>query len=97
MEIRTVGRGIEVVPQIEEYIRKRLKSVEHAFHPQSTVEVILRKEKFQKVGEIIIQEKGNKEIFAKSKDKNLLTAIDKVIERIKSQLRKRKTEIEKRR
>ncbi len=90
MEVKIVGRGIEVGPQIEEYVRKKLKSVERDFHPQSRAEVILGKENFQKVGEIIIRGEGNKEIFARSKDKNLLTAIDKVIERVKRQLRKRK-------
>ena len=96
MEVKIVGRGIEVGPQIEEYVRKKLKSVERDFHPQSRAEVILGKENFQKVGEIIIRGEGNKEIFARSKDKNLLMAIDKVIERVKRQLRKRKTKVEER-
>ena len=89
MEIKILGKGIEVTEAINEYVERKLERIEKYFE-NSSAEVTVRTEKNEQIAEIVVDANG--EMYrAESEEKDLYASIDKVIDILEGQIRKAKT------
>ncbi len=93
MEIKILGKGIEVTDAINEYVERKLERIDKYFE-NSSAEVTIKTEKNEQIAEIVIDTNG--EMYrAESEEKDLYASIDKVIDILEGQIRKVKTKREK--
>ena len=93
MEIKILGKGIEVTEAISDYIERKLERIEKYFE-SSSAEVTIRTEKNEQIAEIVVE--ANTDIYrAESEEKDLYASIDKVIDILEGQIGKAKTKREK--
>lgn len=93
MEIKILGKGIEVTEAINEYVERKLERIEKYFE-NSTAEVTIRTERNEQIAEMVIDANG--EMYrAESEEKDLYASIDKTIDILEGQIRKAKTKKEK--
>ena len=93
MEIKILGKGIEVTDAINEYVERKLERIEKYFE-SSSAEVTIRTEKNEQIAEIVVE--ANSDMYrAESEEKDLYASIDKVIDILEGQIRKAKTKREK--
>jgi len=93
MEIKILGKGIEVTDAINEYVERKLERIDKYFE-NSSAEVTIKTEKNEQIAEIVIDANG--EMYrAESEEKDLYASIDKVIDILEGQIRKTKTKREK--
>ena len=89
MEIKILGKGIEVTDAINEYVERKLERIDKYFE-NSSAEVTIKTEKNEQIAEIVIDTNG--EMYrAESEEKDLYASIDKVIDILEGQIRKTKT------
>ena len=93
MEIKVLGKGIEVTDAIKDYIERKLDRIDKYFE-SSEAEVTVRTEKKDQIAEIKIVGNGAN-YRAESEEKDLYASIDKVIDILEGQIRKTKTKKEK--
>ena len=93
MEIKVLGKGIEVTEAINDYIERKLERIEKYFE-NSIAEVTIRTEKKEQVAEIVVNVNSEK-YRAEAEEKDLYASIDKVIDILEGQIRKTKTKKEK--
>lgn len=93
MEIKVLGKGIEVTEAINDYIEKKLDRIDRYFE-NSIGEVTIRTEKKEQVAEVVIT--ANNETYrAEAEERDLYASIDKVIDILEGQIRKSKTKKDK--
>ena len=93
MEIKVLGKGIEVTEAIKDYVEKKLDRVDKYFE-NSSAEVTIRTEKNEQIAEIVVN--ANSENYrAEAEEKDLYASIDKVLDILEGQIRKAKTKKEK--
>ena len=93
MEIKILGKGIEVTEAINEYVERKLERIEKYFD-NSSAEVTIRTERNEQIAEIVVE--ANADMYrAESEEKDLYASIDKVIDILEGQIRKAKTKKEK--
>ena len=93
MEIKVLGKGIEVTEAINDYVEKKLDRIDKYFE-NSIGEVTIKTEKKEQVAEAVISANGEK-YRAEAEEKDLYASIDKVIDILEGQIRKTKTKKEK--
>ncbi len=94
MEIKTVGKEIEVTDAINDYVERKLGRVDKYFN-NAQAEVTLRVQKNEQTAEIFVVSEGGEKFRAVTEDKDLYAAIDKDIDILEGQIRKTKTKKEK--
>ena len=93
MEIKILGKGIEVTDAINEYVERKLERIDKYFE-NSSAEVTIKTEKNEQIAEIVIDANG--EMYrAEAEEKDLYASIDKTIDILEGQIRKAKTKREK--
>ena len=93
MEIKVLGKGVEVTEAINDYIERKLERVEKYFD-NSSAEVTIRTERNEQIAEVVVDANGDM-YRAESEEKDLYASIDKVIDILEGQIRKAKTKKEK--
>ena len=93
MEIKVLGKGVEVTEAINDYIERKLERVEKYFD-NSSAEVTIRTERNEQIAEAVVDANGDM-YRAESEEKDLYASIDKVIDILEGQIRKAKTKKEK--
>lgn len=83
------GHHIEVTPALEGYVRKRLTKAEQMFDKITHIHVILTVEKLSQKAEAEIRLAGNQNsIFASATSDDLYKSIDKLEDKILTQVKK---------
>ena len=93
MEIKVLGKGIEVTDAINDYVERKLERIEKYFE-SSSAEVTIRTERNEQIAEVVVEANGDM-YRAESEEKDLYASIDKVIDILEGQIRKAKTKKEK--
>ena len=93
MEIKVLGKGIEVTEAINDYVEKKLDRIDKYFE-NSIGEVTIKTEKKEQVAEIVVSANGEN-YRAEAEERDLYASIDKVIDILEGQIRKAKTKKEK--
>ena len=93
MEIKVLGKGIEVTEAINDYVERKLERIEKYFE-SSSAEVTIRTERNEQIAEVVVEANGDM-YRAESEEKDLYASIDKVIDILEGQIRKAKTKKEK--
>jgi len=93
MEIKVLGKGIEVTDAINEYVERKLDRIDKYFE-NSIGEVTIKTEKKEQVAEVVVTANGEN-YRAEAEEKDLYASIDKVIDILEGQIRKAKTKKEK--
>ena len=93
MEIKVLGKGIEVTDAINDYVERKLERIEKYFE-NSSAEVTIRTERNEQIAEVVVDANGDM-YRAESEEKDLYASIDKVIDILEGQIRKAKTKKEK--
>lgn len=89
MKIHVVGKDLKVTDAINDYIERKLERIDKYFE-EASAEVTVKTEKNEQIAEIAIVGDGEK-LRAASEEKDLYASIDKVIDILEGQIRKRKT------
>lgn len=87
MDIITTARRFELTPEVREYVRKRLQKLQRYSDRIDEVHVVLTTEKFRQMAEVALRVKGT-EILSSEESDEMLTSIDRVVERIERQLKR---------
>ena len=93
MDIKVLGKGIEVTEAIKDYTIRKLDRIDKYFD-SSEAEVTVRTEKKDQIAEIKVTGNGIN-YRAESEEKDLYASIDKVVDILEGQIRKNKTKKEK--
>ncbi len=90
MKITTQGKGIRIGTRLEGKIEDKMSKFDKYFGEEGTFNVRIRPEGDQMVVEITLK-LNNKIYRAESRDEEILTAVDRTIDKLESQIRKQKT------
>jgi len=87
MDIITTARRFELTPEIREHARKRLEKLERYFEGIDEAHVVLAREKYRQIAEISLRAKGT-EIISREESDDMITSIDRVVDRIERQVKR---------
>lgn len=90
MKITTQGKGIKIGTRLEQKIVDKMGKFDKYFGDEGSFNVRIRPEGTQMVVEITIKLDG-KILRAEARDEEILSAVDKAIDKLESQIRKQKT------
>lgn len=90
MKITTQGKGIKIGARLEQKIADKMSKFDKYFGEEGTFNVRIRPEGDTMVVEITLK-LNNKIYRAEAKDDEILSAVDKTIDKLESQIRKQKT------
>ncbi len=94
MKFTIIGRKIEVTDKVRDYVEKKLSKLDKFFREESEARIVLGTIKDNEYIEASIYASGM--IYrAEASDKEILAAIDKIVDVIERQIRKNKTRLEK--
>ncbi|MBO4637887.1 MAG: ribosome-associated translation inhibitor RaiA [Clostridiales bacterium] len=96
MKITTQGKGIKIGQRLENKIVSKMSKFDKYFGEEGSFNVRIRPEGSQMVVEITLK-LDNKIYRAESRDEEILTAVDKTVDKLESQIRKQKTKLMKKR
>lgn len=89
MSVRITGRHLEVTDEIRRYVEKKLTRLQRLTENVQSIDVILdRHHGYEYVVELLLKD-GPVSIAAKTKDSDLLRAIDMLIDKAERQLKKK--------
>ncbi len=94
MKITTQGIGIHVGQRLEERIADKLTKFDKYFGDEASFLIKIHPERDVKKLEITMKLQ-NRMYRAEAKDEEILTAMDRAVDRLESQIRKQKTRIDK--
>jgi putative sigma-54 modulation protein len=87
MDIITTARHFELTPGLKEHTQKRLEKLERFLGGVEDVYVILTTEKHRRIAEISLRARGT-EIVGRDESDDMVTSIDRVVDRIERQLKR---------
>lgn len=94
MKFTIIGRKIEVTDKMRDYVEKKLTKLDKFFREESDARIVLGTIKDNEYIEATIYASGM--IYrAEASDKEVLAAVDKIVDVIERQIRKNKTRLEK--
>lgn len=94
MKFTIIGRKIEVTDKVKDYVEKKLSKLDKFFKDESEARIVLGTIKDNEYIEATIYASGM--IYrAEASDKEILAAIDKIVDVIERQIRKNKTRLAK--
>jgi putative sigma-54 modulation protein len=94
MKITTQGIGIHVGEKLEEKIEEKLKKFYKYFGDEAAFSIKIHPERDIKKVEITLKLQ-NRIYRAEAKDEDILSAVDRTVDKLESQIRRQKTRIEK--
>ena len=89
MNLNVTGHHVEVTPAIRDYVTDKLGRVTRHFDHVIDVNVILSIEKLAQKAEVNVHVSG-KDIFVKSEDTDMYSAIDSLVDKLDRQIVKHK-------
>jgi putative sigma-54 modulation protein len=92
MQLNLTGHHVDITDALRDYVTSKLERLERHFDHVTNVHVILSVEKMRQKAEATINMKGNN-IFAECEDENMYAAIDALIDKLDSQVRKHKEKV----
>jgi putative sigma-54 modulation protein len=92
MQVMITGRHVEVTPALRRYIETRMKRLERYGPKLGAVQVVLGVEKYRHTSEVIVSLNGAV-VQAKTSTKDLYASLDQLVDKISSQVRKRKEKL----
>jgi putative sigma-54 modulation protein len=92
MQISLTFRNTDAEDWLKDHVDKRLQKLTRYIDKSAEAQVILSVEKFRNVAEINLSSKGIT-INGKEEEKDMITAVDNVIDKIERQLKKHKDKI----
>lgn len=92
MQLNLTGHHVDITDALRDYVTTKLERLERHFDHVTNVHVILSVEKMRQKAEATINMKGNN-IFAECEDENMYAAIDALIDKLDSQVRKHKEKV----
>ena len=87
MKFKIIGRRYDVTDKIRDYVEKKLGKLDKFFKDESEARVV--------IGTIKDNDYIEATIYAEASDKEILAAIDKIVDVIERQIRKNKTRLSK--
>lgn len=93
MEVKTVGKDLEVTEAINDYVERKLERIDKYFD-DAQAEVTLKVQKNEQTADVFVRARGET-YRAVTEDKDLYAAIDKDMDILEGQIRKAKTKKEK--
>lgn len=94
MKFTIIGRKIEVTDKVRDYVEKKLKKLDKFFREEPDARIVLGTIKDNEYIEATIYASGM--IYrAEASDREVLAAVDKIVDVIERQIRKNKTRLEK--
>jgi len=90
MKITTQGKGIKIGARLEQKITDKMSKFDKYFGDEGTFNIRIRPEGSQMVVEITLK-LDNKIYRAEARDEEILTAVDRTIDKLESQIRRNKT------
>ncbi len=87
MDIITTARHFELTPGLKEHTQKRLEKLERFLGGVEEVYVILTTEKHRRIAEVSLRARGT-EIVGRDESDDMVTSIDRVVDRIERQLKR---------
>ncbi|NLW88255.1 MAG: ribosome-associated translation inhibitor RaiA [Clostridiaceae bacterium] len=94
MKVTTQGNGIHIGQRLEEKIASKLSKFEKHFGEEGSFNIKIIPEREIKKVELTLKLQ-NKIFRAEARDEEILTAVDRTIDKLESQIRRQKTRIEK--
>ena len=94
MKFKIIGRKYDVTDKIKDYVEKKLGKLDKFFRDESEARVVIGTIKDNDYIEATIYA-GGMMYRAEASDKEILAAIDKIVDVIERQIRKNKTRLEK--
>lgn len=91
MKITTQGNGIKIGPRLEVRISEKMAKFDKFFGDEGSFNVRIRPESNNLMSVEVTLKLDNKIYRAEAKDEDILSAIDKTIDKLESQIRKQKT------
>ena len=95
MKITTQGNGIRIGTRLEEKIASKMSKFDKYFGDEGTLNVRIRPEGSDMVVEITMKFDG-RILRAEAVDEDILTAVDRTVDKLESQIRRQKTKFLKR-
>ena len=93
MEVKTLGKDVEVTEAINDYVERKLERIDKYFE-DAQAEVTLKVQKNEQTADVFVRSRGET-YRAVTEDKDLYAAIDKDMDILEGQIRKAKTKREK--
>ncbi|NLO63451.1 MAG: ribosome-associated translation inhibitor RaiA, partial [Clostridiaceae bacterium] len=94
MKITTQGNGVHIGQRLEEKIESKLSKFEKHFGEEGNFNIKIVPER--ELNRVELTLKLQNRIFrAEARDEEILTAVDRTIDKLESQIRRQKTRIEK--
>ncbi|MCQ2515591.1 MAG: ribosome-associated translation inhibitor RaiA [Saccharofermentans sp.] len=90
MKITTQGKGIKIGARLEAKITDKMSKFDKYFGDEGTFNIRIRPEGSQMVVEVTLK-LDNKIYRAEARDEEILTAVDRTIDKLESQIRRNKT------
>jgi len=94
MKVTTQGNGIHIGQRLEEKIESKLSKFEKHFGEEGNFNIKIVPERELKRVELTLRLQ-NRVFRAEARDEEILTAVDRTIDKLESQIRRQKTRIEK--
>jgi putative sigma-54 modulation protein len=92
MDIITTARQTELTPAVREHAEKRLRKLERYVSDLQEVHLVIKKEKYRHVTEVTLRANGA-DIISRDESDDLLTSIDRVVDRVERQVKKLRARI----
>jgi putative sigma-54 modulation protein len=92
MQVMITGRHVEVTAALRRYIETRMRRLERYGAKLGAVQVVLGVEKYRQTSEVILNLNGAV-IQAKTSTKDLYASIDRLCDKVSSQVRKHKEKL----
>ncbi len=95
MNIELVARDVVITAEVQGRVEQKLEKVLESTNKETPVRLLVENSHGRFVAQIKLHVRG-KEIVAQAEEKNMVTAIDDVIEKAERQFRKRQERLTKR-
>lgn len=89
MQIQLTGRNLEITPALKTYSEDKLQRLKHIYNNITTINLILHIEHLSHIAEATIH-LDHTELHAKAEENDMYSAIDKLIDKLQSQVTKLK-------
>jgi len=92
MQLNLTGHHVDITTSMRDYVTNKLERLERHFDHVTNVHVILSVEKLRQKAEATIHVTGNN-IFAECENEDMYAAIDALVDKLDSQIRKHKEKV----
>jgi len=92
MQINLTGHHVEITPALRNYVENKCQRMERHFDHVTNMHVVLQVEKQRQKAEATVYVAGG-QLFANAEDDDMYAAIDILVDKLDTQLRKHKSKL----